>query len=379
MQASDNAANASVDPVGAPGTVYFFSVGPSGDYLVVLGGGSNTPAQTWADAFTALGRTCDIWNWDTSGMPTLAQLQAYDAVIVDESWYFDTAQQTGLSAFLDADRAALNQIVFMGRDMSYGSTARTFMEKYTGTAYVKDDAGFKKLKGTVGDPIGIGEWLNILGSYPDELKLSTAYPGAQIVYKYNALSAVGDDFTTEDEARQFFEKEGKEWDPKLWPFAPSGPDSIAVARYVGTQHAAVYFAFNLSYVTDAAKRAAVVGRTLDWLASATSMGKEVALEQNTPGIPDKLVLGQNYPNPFNPVTRIQIGVPANFTGKVELKVYNVQGQLVKTVFEGTKSAGFHTFDWDGTNNSGTSVSSGIYFARCQAGQSVLTRKMLLLK
>ena len=379
MEATDNATNMSRDPADAPASAYFFGVGPSGDYLVILGGGSNTPAQTWADAFTALGRTCDIWNWDTSGMPTLTQLQAYDAVIVDESWYFDTAQMAGLTAFLDADRAALNQIVFMGRDMSYGSTARPFMEKYTGTVYVKDDAGYRKLKGTPGDPIGVGEWLSITGSYPDELKLSATYPGAQIVYKYNALSAVGEGFTTEDEARQYFEKEGKEWDPKLWPFAPSGPDSIAVARYVGSQHASVYFAFQLSYITNAAQRAAVVGRTLDWLAAATSMNKDVALQQSGPGAPDKLVLGQNYPNPFNPATRIQIGVPASYTGKVELKVYNVQGQLVKTVFEGTKPAGFHTFEWDGTNNSGTSVSSGIYFARCQAGQTVLTRKMVFLK
>ncbi len=105
----------------------------------------------------------------------------------------------------------------------------------------------------------------------------------------------------------------------------------------------------------------------------------MALEQTTPDLPDAVVLGQNYPNPFNPTTRIQVGIPANHTGKVDLKIYNVQGQLVKTVFEGVKPPGFHTFEWDGSNKYGTQVSSGIYFARFQAGRTVLTRKMVLLK
>ena len=141
----------------------------------------------------------------------------------------------------------------------------------------------------------------------------------------------------------------------------------------------MYFAFQFNYITDAAKRATILGRTLDWLGSATSMGKDVALEQTTPDLPGEVVLGQNYPNPFNPTTRIQVGIPANHTGKVDLRIFNVQGQLVKTVFEGVKNPGFHTFEWDGSNNYGTQVSSGIYFARFQAGRTVLTRKMVLLK
>jgi hypothetical protein len=199
------------------------------------------------------------------------------------------------------------------------------------------------------------------------------------VFKYWQLSSAGDGFSTEIEAQQFFEKEGKEWDSRLWPFAPSGPDSVAGARYVGAQHAAVYFAFQFNYMTDAALRATVLDRALTWLASATAMGETVALEQASAQAPDQLVLGPNYPNPFNPVTRIQVGIPAGYNGPVELRVYNVQGQLVKTVFEGTKPAGFHTFEWDATSNYGTPVSSGIYFARFQAGQTVLTRKMVLLK
>ncbi len=379
VSATDNAANTSTDPATAPASTYEFGIMPSADYLVLLGGSAHTPAQTFYDAFTALGRTVDVWDLDDSGIPSLAFLQTYDAVIADHSTGFTAAQQTALGAFLDTDRPDLNHVFFMGRDLQYTSGNQTFMQKYTGTVYVKDDPGFRRIRSTVGDPIGAGESFVISGSYPDEVKLSTTYPGAQIIYKYSALSEAGDGFATEIEAQQFFEKEGKEWDPRLWPFVPSGPDSIAGARYVGPQHAAVYFAFNLNYIQEAARRSAVIGRALDWLAVAASVQSDVALQTSTPDLPDQLVLGQNYPNPFNPVTRIQIGVPAGYSGKVELKIYNVQGQLVKTVFEGTKPAGFHTLVWDGSNSNGAQVSSGIYFARFQAGRTVLTRKMVLLK
>jgi subtilisin family serine protease len=380
VQATDNATNTSKDPATAPAAWYEFGIMPSGDYLVLRIGSSSTPAQTFIDAFTAMGRTADIWSVDTSGMPSLAILQAYLAVIVDNATSFSTAQMTALSAFLDASVGHKNRIILLGRDLQYYSGDRAFMEKYTGTVYVKDDPGFRRLRSMPGDPIGAGETFVISGSYPDEVKLSTTYPGASIVYKYSALSASGIDyFDTEQAAKEFFEKEGKGWDPKLWPFAPSGPDSIAASRYVGTTYASVYFTFNFNYIQEAARRAGILQRGLDWLGTTSLIGEDVALQQSTPLVPDALVLGQNYPNPFNPVTRIQIGIPASYAGRVELKVYNVQGQLVKTVFEGTKPAGFHTFEWDGTSNYGTPVSSGIYFARCQAGQSVLTRKMVLLK
>ena len=84
-----------------------------------------------------IGRTADIWDWDELGMPTVAILQAYDAVVIDESWYFDTTQRDTLGTWLSTASGSLNQIIMMGRDMSYGSSARAWMEQYTGTAYVK--------------------------------------------------------------------------------------------------------------------------------------------------------------------------------------------------------------------------------------------------
>lgn len=380
LEATDNAANTSTDPAGAPATTYEFGIMPSGDYLVLLGGVSHTPATTYQAAFSAIGRTADIWDWDDLGMPTVEILEAYDAVIVDESWYFDTTQMTTLSAFLDADDGTPQRIFFLGRDLSFGSSARPFVEQYTGAAYVKDDPSWRQLTSTPGDPIGNDETFTISGYYPDELRLSTTYPGASIVYKYSGMGTSYALFDDEQNFKEFYEKEGKEWDPKILPFSPSGPDSAAAVRYAGPFHAAVYFAFQLNYIQEATRQAQILDRVLNWLDTAAgSMGADLAQEEATPEIPDKLTLWQNYPNPFNPVTTIKVAIPSNYHGSMSLKVYNVTGQLVKTIFAGTKPPGIYTFEWDGTSNAGQVVSSGIYFSRFTAGDVKLTKKMILLK
>jgi subtilisin family serine protease len=382
LSAADNVSNSSVDPAGAPASTYAFGIMPSGDYLVILGGGSNTPAATYTDAFATIGKTCDVWNWDSQGLPTLAMLNMYVGVIVDESWYFDTNQITLLTNFLNQNDGAKQRIVFFGRDMSYGSGApRTFMEKYTGMAYVQDTPGstYTWLWSTPGDPIGNGEKIQYTGSYPDELKRSTTYPGAQIIFKYHLSSTTIASVSSEEELLAYYYKEGKKYDG-VWPMTPTAPDSAAAGRYVGTYHASAYFAFQFSYITNAAARAGVLDRSLNWLATAAAIvGKDVARGDVTPVIPDKITLSQNYPNPFNPATTIQFGVPANFKGRAELRIYSVKGELIRTLFEGAVTPGVHAYHWDGTNDSGRKVTSGIYFCRFIAGNERMTKKMVLLR
>jgi subtilisin family serine protease len=384
FEATDNASNATTDPATAPAMVYEFGILPSGDYLVIVGGTAETSPLLFQEAFATLGRTYDIWDWDVSGVPAASVLNAYQAIVIDESSYFDAAQIAALAAFLDTDDGSRQQIFVMGRDLSYGATARPFMEQYTGAAYVKDNPAWYQLQSAPGDPIGAGETFTISGSYPDELKFSTTWPGAQAVYRYKGVGSASDRFETVQEYREFYQKEGKEWDSKLWPFAPSGPDSLAGVRYVGPHHAAVYFAFNLYYIQEPARRAAVLGRALDWLSSTATMtvaanGEELGAPGTPALLPTELSLGQNYPNPFNPVTQMRIGIPANHTSPVSLKIYNVRGQLVKTVFSGVKPAGYHTFKWDGTDEHGSPVATGVYFANFVADNTRMTRKMVLLK
>jgi hypothetical protein len=308
-------------------------------------------------------------------------LETYDAVIIDETGDVDATQQAVVGPWLDQDDGSAQKVFFLGRDLSYYSSARPFMEQYTGTEYVQDNPNWWQLRSTPGDPIGNDDTFVISGYYPDELMLSTTYTGANIVYKYAGTGTAAGQFEDATEARQFYEKAGKDWDPKFYPFAPTGPDSAAAVRYVGPFHASVYFAFNFSYIQEDYRRAAILGRVLTWLSGAASGDLAVNRSEGSDNmaLPDRLSMGQNYPNPFNPTTTIKIGVPVDVAGNVTLKVYNVRGQLVKTMFEGNKAPGWYTFVWDGRNNRGETVSTGVYFARFDDTRTVLTRKMVLLK
>ncbi len=94
-------------------------------------------------------------------------------------------------------------------------------------------------------------------------------------------------------------------------------------------------------------------------------------------VPSSYSLNQNYPNPFNPSTEIAFALPQS--GHVSLTVYNVLGQSVKTLIDGTLEAGTHQVTWDGTDSHGSVTASGIYFYRIQADNFVATKKMTLLK
>ncbi|MEJ2720540.1 MAG: M1 family aminopeptidase [bacterium] len=88
-------------------------------------------------------------------------------------------------------------------------------------------------------------------------------------------------------------------------------------------------------------------------------------------------LGQNYPNPFNPETRILFTMPS--AAEASLKIYDVSGRLVRNLVAGRAAAGPHTVRWDGTNNAGEFVASGVYFYRLITGSRTATKKMVLLR
>lgn len=105
-------------------------------------------------------------------------------------------------------------------------------------------------------------------------------------------------------------------------------------------------------------------------------GSVTAVE--APAVPHSFALFPNAPNPFNPTTQIRYDVPER-GGVVSLRVYNVDGSLVKTLVEGTQSAGEKSVAWDGRDETGQPAASGVYFYRLEAPDYTRTRKMVLLK
>jgi hypothetical protein len=88
-------------------------------------------------------------------------------------------------------------------------------------------------------------------------------------------------------------------------------------------------------------------------------------------------LAQNVPNPFNPITTI--GYEIDRTGPVSLTIYDVRGRLVKRLVNAVQTAGSYREVWNGRNEAGSSVSSGVYFYKLYAGGQARTKKMVLLK
>ena len=109
---------------------------------------------------------------------------------------------------------------------------------------------------------------------------------------------------------------------------------------------------------------------------AASPGSVTAV--GDPSLPRAYGLHPNVPNPFNPSTTIRYDVPAG-GGAVTFRVYDVQGKLVRTLVDGMQTGGRKSVTWDGRNDRGRSVSSGVYFYRLQSPGFAKTLKMTLVQ
>lgn len=115
------------------------------------------------------------------------------------------------------------------------------------------------------------------------------------------------------------------------------------------------------------------------VAIVRSHGIEVAYiaEDEIISVPTDFGLFQNYPNPFNSQTAINYHIPSE--GIVNLAIYNILGQKVKTCVNGKKAPGYYTYLWNGKNDKGMEVASGVYIYRLNYGDKQVSKQMLLLK
>jgi hypothetical protein len=108
------------------------------------------------------------------------------------------------------------------------------------------------------------------------------------------------------------------------------------------------------------------GTDVKWIDGSTEENK-----------PTTFLLSQNYPNPFNPVTNFKFSLPQ--ASHVKIEIFNILGQKVKTLLDEDMQAGSFVVDWDGKDQRGMEVSSGIYFYRIIAGDFSSVKRMVLLK
>jgi hypothetical protein len=138
----------------------------------------------------------------------------------------------------------------------------------------------------------------------------------------------------------------------------------------------MWFGFSYQYVRDdvigaPVDRFELAKNVFDWMQNVTNPNVTPA------ETPKSTKLAQNFPNPFNPSTTIKFDLKDK--GMVTLKVYNVAGQLVRTLVNGVKDANTYTVTWDGKNDRGGAVASGIYFYKMDTKDFSQTKKMVMLR
>jgi hypothetical protein len=169
-------------------------------------------------------------------------------------------------------------------------------------------------------------------------------------------------------------------------YALQYPDYLGLPYYAGIYNNTIndggydvrtmWFGFSFMYIRDKEEgepimRNQVVKDVVGWMQNPTN-------SDITEGeVPNAYSLSQNFPNPFNPTTTIKFGLREK--GLVTLKIYNVAGQLVKTLVNEVRDAGNYEITWDGSNNHDLKVASGVYFYKMNTKNFKETKKMVLLR
>ena len=334
--------------------------------------GKNATGTVWADDFIFIGRG-GAWagqDWNSSvGVPTgwnywLPPVGGNDGelsngfentVVTDEEAY------TGLHSLkfdLPFDRAPHDAWVGTRRYLlNNGSMGKTALPE---TASQNDISTLSNV--SAGDVLRISVWVKAGNLVPDS---AAAYPGTwsvgitPIFHSGYLNNDPYDEIGAQDVVFTFPSVSAFDWTQFYVDVTvPDDPNvkSISVRPHVYSRFTGTVYYDNL---------------TVENITLTT------ALSNKDKVIPKTLELGNNYPNPFNPSTTIEYAVPQS--GNVTIDIYNLVGQRIKTLVDDAFSAGRYKTVWDGKDNAGVNVSSGIYFYSITSGNVSIVKKMVLIK
>jgi hypothetical protein len=289
-------------------------------------------------ALSDTGYAARVWDVAVNGTPTLSRLQSYWAVLWTtangDAGSIGGAEENNMAAYLDGGgNLLLSSMEFLSSRVN----TLAFITDYLHIdSWTSDNGGFV-ITGQTGDPIGNGMSLNLLGGpfAPNASDVFVASNPAQVIFT-----------------------------------SPVGTEGIRVEE---DDHKVVFLSFPYEDVKtdqpDPDNQKTLIARILGWfdLPSGVEDG-EIR----------RLALAQNYPNPFNPVTEVAFTVPEG-GGRVRLTVHNVAGRVVRTLLDSELPAGPAHVSWDGTDDAGRPLASGVYFARLASNEESAFRKMTLLK
>lgn len=300
-------------------------------------------------ALSHINRSYHLWRISETGIP--------DSFIYNKFfeprtmiWYSGNAvdsvltaeEQLKIAQFLDGG----GHLILTGQNIAESSQSGILLNDYLSVAFEKN-VNFPLVSGVANDPIGDGLVFTTIGAANNQ----TSRDELKITGDANAFLNYG-------------------FDPIL---------GIAAVRAEGTQAGwkAVLMGFGLEAVNNSeGLRDSLVYRILNWFELISSINGDV--ENIKANIPPKFELHQNYPNPFNPITYIQFLIPRST--KVKISIFNTIGQEVKVLVDKDYISGVFQVAWDGLNDDGHPMPSGIYFYKMSTASGFQeTKKLILLK
>ncbi|HID93878.1 MAG TPA: T9SS type A sorting domain-containing protein [bacterium (Candidatus Stahlbacteria)] len=312
------------------------------DLLLVDDDEGDTIEKFYMRVLDSLGISYSIWDVARRGLPSLsvASLLNHPVVI----WYTGNAdmtltseEQDSLAHFLDAG----GKLFLTGKDIGEDINGSSFYSDYLHAGLESGYNSYHLIYGVEGDPIGDGLTVS---TYPTHLSQDAIYPldGAYSVLTY------------------------------------MNGDTAAIRYSSGSDdgYRVVYFAFGFEAikvgVPNQASPREVMERVLGWLDSTlVGIREEFTISSGF------LRLYNAYPNPFKGTVVIVFDIPEK--GDVSLNIYDVTGRRVRTLISGTLSPGSHRVFWDGRDERGKVLPSGIYFYRLKAENKSLIKSLLKLR
>jgi len=295
----------------------------------------------------------DSWEVKSAGVPNYEDvLSSYQIVLWftgdDRETSLTTEEQQQLAAFLDNG----GKLMITGQNIGVnlagqgGEQDSLFYANYLRAHFLADTVLPTMIMGVASDPIGNGLFLNIdpkAGGAGNQTSPDVVQPingGATFLKYIPGMSTAG--------IRYFDESNGSRM-----VYLPFGYEGIA------------------GPYSDSAQR--FVTRIISWLQGES----RIPSPKQSDGLPRQFILEQNYPNPFNPTTKIRFALPK--TSQVEICIFNLNGQKIKTLANETITAGVHEISWNGVDDQNQPVASGVYIYRLKAGDNKNSKKLLLIR
>jgi len=310
------------------------------EILLVDDDGAESYEDYFIDALEHHGYSYGLWDRN-AGAASAAILNQFDAVVWNLGWAFPTLDATdraNLTAYLEAG----GRLFITGQDLGWemqdiGGAAYQWYRDYLHATFVSDDTNLYGLSGVSGDPISDGLDLVIQG---------------------------GDGADNQDYPSDIDPSDGTA--SVIWTYSPSA--NGAIKADTGT-YRVVYLAFGFEAINNATDRRLVLDRSLQWLLGTSQDAGEGPAEFH----PTLSI----SPNPVQAAATLRFTLPR--PGATALRIYGLDGRLVRTLVDRELDAGYHKLAWDRTDEAGRPLPAGVYYYRLEGEALARSGRVVLLK